>query len=113
MTTTSRATTDTTDADFQADVLDSPTPVLVDFWAQWCGPCHQVAPVLEQIAAERAGELKIVKLNSDEHPVTSARYRVMGLPTLLLFDGGELVLELRGARPKAALDRELDKVLRS
>lgn len=107
-----RATTDTTDADFRADVLDSDTPVLVDFWAQWCGPCHQVAPVLEQIAAERAGELKVVKINSDEHPVTSTTYRVMGLPSLLLFDKGELVLELRGARPKGALDRELDKVLR-
>ena len=109
---TARATTDTTDAEFRADVLEAETPVLVDFWAQWCGPCHQVAPVLEQIAAERAGELKVVKINSDEHPVTSATYRVMGLPSLLLFDKGELVLELRGARPKGALDRELDKVLR-
>ncbi|MEZ0577244.1 thioredoxin [Nocardioides sp. MH1] len=107
-----RVTTDTTDADFQTDVLDAATPVLVDFWAQWCGPCHQIAPVLEQIAAERQGELKVVKLNSDDHPVTGARYRVLGLPTLLVFDRGELVLELRGARPKAALDRELDKVLR-
>ena len=111
MTTAARATTDTTDAAFKADVLDSETPVLVDFWAQWCGPCHQVAPALEQIAAERSGELRVVKLNSDENPVTSAHYRVLGLPTLLLFDKGELVLELRGARPKAALDRELDRAL--
>lgn len=108
-----RATSDTTDADFQRDVLDSPTPVLVDFWAAWCPPCHQIAPVLEQVAEERAGELRVVKLNSDENPVATARYRVLGLPTLLVFDRGELVLELRGARSKATLDRELDKVLRS
>ncbi len=113
MTTHVRSTTDITDADFQREVLESSTPVLVDFWAQWCPPCHQIAPVLEQIAAERAGQLRVVKLNSDEHPVAPARYRVLGLPTLLVFDQGELVLELRGARTKAALDRELDKVLRS
>ena len=111
MTTHVRTTTDITDADFQREVLDATTPVLVDFWAEWCPPCHQIAPVLEQIAAERADTLRVVKLNSDENPVTTAGYRVLGLPTLLVFDGGELVLELRGARSKAALDRELDKVL--
>ncbi len=82
MTTRIRTTTDTTDADFARDVLDSAVPVLVDFWAEWCAPCHQIAPVLEQLAAERAGTLRVVKLNSDEHPVTAARYRVLGLPTL-------------------------------
>ena len=113
MSTTDRTTTDTTDAGFRADVLDSDLPVLVDFWAAWCPPCHQIAPVLKQVAAERAGELRVVKVDSDANPVTSAHYRVLGLPTLLLFAGGELLLELRGARPKAALDRELDKALSS
>ena len=111
MTTRTRVTTDITDDDFQREVLDAATPVLVDFWAEWCPPCHQIAPVLEQIAAERSGTLRIVKLNSDENPVATARYRVLGLPTLLVFDQGELVLELRGARTKSALDRELDTVL--
>ena len=111
MTTRTRVTTDINDDDFQREVLDAATPVLVDFWAEWCPPCHQIAPVLEQIAAERSGTLRIVKLNSDENPVATARYRVLGLPTLLVFDQGELVLELRGARTKSALDRELDKVL--
>jgi thioredoxin 1 len=111
MTTSTRTTTDTTDADFQRDVLESSIPVLVDFWAEWCPPCHQIAPVLEQVARERVGSLRVVKLNSDEHPVTTAGYRVLGLPTLIVFSGGEPVLELRGARTKSALDRELDKVL--
>jgi len=111
MTTRIRVTTDITDDEFQREVLEATTPVLVDFWAQWCPPCHQIAPVLEQIAAERSDTLRIVKLNSDENPIATARYRVLGLPTLLVFDRGELVLELRGARSKAALDRELDKVL--
>ncbi len=111
MNTHTRTTTDTSDTDFQRDVLDATTPVLVDFWAQWCAPCHQIAPVLEQIAAERSGSLRVVKINSDENPVATARYRVLGIPTLLVFDQGELVLELRGARSKAALDRELDRVL--
>ena len=100
-----------TDADFETEVLGADVPVLVEFWAQWCGPCHQVAPVLAKIADERDGALRVVKLNSDENPITSARYRVMGLPTMVVFRDGEPVHELRGARPKAALDRELDSVL--
>ena len=111
MTTRIRTTTDTTDADFARDVLDSAVPVLVDFWAEWCAPCHQIAPVLEQLAAERAGTLRVVKLNSDEHPVTAARYRVLGLPTLILFRDGEPLLEVRGARTKATLERDLDNAL--
>ncbi len=100
-----------TDADFDHEVLASEEPVLVEFWAQWCGPCHQVAPALERIAEERSGALRVVKLNSDENPVISARYRVMGLPTMIVFRGGEPVHELRGARPKSALDREIDHAL--
>jgi len=100
-----------TDAEFEANVLEAGQPVLVEFWAQWCGPCHQLAPVVERIAEERSDELRVVKINSDENPLVSARYKVLGLPTLILFDGGEPVAQMVGARPKSALDRDLDKVL--
>ncbi|MGY2876809.1 thioredoxin 1 [Marmoricola sp. URHA0025 HA25] len=100
-----------TDDQFEAEVLGSELPVLVEFWAQWCGPCHLVAPVVEKIAEERTDTLRVVKINSDENPLVSARYRVLGLPTMLLFDGGEPVLQLTGARPKSAIERELDKAL--
>ena len=99
------------EATFDEEVLRSETPVLVDFWAQWCPPCHQIAPVLAQIGAERNDQLTVVKLNSDENPAISARYRVMALPTLILFHRGEMIWSVVGARPKHKLLKELDDAL--
>jgi thioredoxin 1 len=101
------ATKTVTDATFEADVLKSDKPVVVDYWAEWCGPCRQVAPVLEQIASEHAEKIDVVKLNVDENPVTSQKYGIMNIPTLSVFSGGEVVKEIVGARPKSALLREL------
>jgi thioredoxin 1 len=100
-----------TDADWEAEVLQSPTPVLVDFWAEWCGPCRMVSPVVEEIAAERSGALKVVKLNVDENPDTARRYRVMSIPTLLLFAEGAEKKRLVGARGKAQLLGDLDGLI--
>jgi thioredoxin 1 len=90
-----------TDADFQQVVLDSALPVLVDLWAAWCGPCRMVTPVVEQLADEYAGRLKIGKLDVDSNPTIPAQYGVQGIPTVILFKGGEEVARLVGARPKA------------
>jgi thioredoxin 1 len=96
-----------TDETFEADVLKSDKPVLVDYWAEWCGPCKMVAPVLEAIAEEHGDKLAIVKLNVDENPVVTQKYSIMNIPTLGVFVGGEVVKELVGARSKSALLREL------
>ncbi|WP_055480359.1 thioredoxin [Sphaerimonospora mesophila] len=100
-----------TDATFEAEVLKSDKPVLVDFWAEWCGPCRQLAPILEEIATEQAEKLTIVKLNIDENPRTQRDYNVLQIPTMNVYKGGEVVRQIIGAKPKAMLLRELEDVL--
>jgi thioredoxin 1 len=99
-----------TDANFQAEVIESEQPVLVDFWAPWCGPCRVVAPVLEEIAGERP-DLRIVKLNVDENQQTAASFQVLSIPTLILFKGGQAVKTVVGAYPKKKLEAELEPAL--
>lgn len=96
-----------TTSQFDAEVLGSETPVIVDFWAEWCGPCRAVSPILEQIAEERAGNLRVVKVNIDEEPELQQRYGIMSIPTILLFEGGEPTAAAVGAQPKRMLERSL------
>ena len=101
------ATKNVTDASFAADVLQSDKPVLVDFWAEWCGPCRMVGPILEEISNEHGDKLTIVKLNVDENPSIAANYGVSSIPTMNLFQGGEVVKQIIGAKPKAKLLEDL------
>jgi thioredoxin 1 len=101
------ATKAVTDATFEAEVLKSSKPVIVDYWAEWCGPCRMIAPVLEEIAKEYAEQIDVVKLNVDENPAVAQRYQILAIPTLNVFLNGEVVKQIKGAKPKAALLKDL------
>jgi thioredoxin 1 len=105
------APTNTSDSTFDQDVLKSDVPVLVDFWAPWCGPCRMVAPVVEDLAEEYDGRVKFVKLNTDENPMVASRYGIRSIPTLLVFKGGQQVGQIVGFRPKGDLAKRLDAAL--
>ncbi|RFA23435.1 thioredoxin [Subtercola boreus] len=96
-----------TDASFEADVLNSEDTILVDFWAEWCGPCRAVSPILDQIADEHSSKIRIVKLNVDDNPQTAAKYQITSIPAMKVYRGGEVVKTIIGAKPKAALENDL------
>lgn len=103
--------TDTSDKTFETDVLQSDIPVLVDFWAPWCGPCRMVAPVVEELSNEYDGKVKFVKLNTDENPMIASKFGIRSIPTLLVFKGGEVADQVVGFRPKSELAKHLDAAL--
>ena len=100
-----------TTSNFEKEVLQSTTPVLIDFWAPWCGPCRMVAPAVEELATQYAGKLKVGKVNVDDHPAIAQRYGITGIPALLFFKGGERVDAVVGAVPKSTLQKHVDGVL--
>ena len=107
----SEASKNVTDTTFAAEVLESPVPVLVDYWAQWCAPCRMIGPLLDQSAASYAGRLSLAKINIDDNPQVPSRYHVRSIPTLMLFKGGQLAATKIGALPKGALYEWIDSVL--
>jgi thioredoxin 1 len=100
-----------TESNFSAEVLQSDVPVLVDFWAPWCGPCKMVAPIVEEISTEYAGKIKVGKLNTDDNQTVASQYGIMSIPTLMIFKNGEVVERIIGAQPKEALTGKIDSVL--
>ena len=104
------AVAEVTDQNFDAEILNSDTPAIVDFWAEWCAPCRAIAPIIEDLAASYGGQVKVVKMNVDENPATPARYGVRAIPTILAFKGGTVVEQIAGARPKAAFEAMVEKL---
>jgi len=100
-----------TDANFTEEVINAETPVMVDFWAEWCGPCRMIAPIVEEIAEEFAGKIKVGKLNVDQNQGTAAKYGIRSIPTLLIFKGGEMVNQIVGVQPKNKLVETINKIL--
>ena len=105
------AARDVTDADFKAEVLENAKPIIVDFWAEWCGPCRKVGPILDQIAEEHAGKVDVVKVNVDDNPATAAQFGITSIPAMFAFKDGEVVARALGAKPKQALEQEFAEVL--
>lgn len=102
---------DVTDRNFEAEVLHSDKPVVIDFWAEWCGPCRQIAPIIKELAAQYGDQVKIVKMDIEANPATPGKYGVRAIPTILAFQGGQVVQQLQGARPKADFEAMVTKLI--